>query len=92
MTRKTAQDSAMTNGNSNERRSEERPIAVEESLAILRQRVRERIGPVVTHLPATDVALLVEDIVRLKFKYEGPAALRATPPFSHDATSDARPE
>lgn len=70
--------SGMNNSNSHERRSEERPMAPEEILAILRQRVRERIRPVVSHLPSTDVDRLVEDIVRFKFKYEGAAALRST--------------
>jgi hypothetical protein len=59
-----------------------------EVLAILRQRIRERIGGVVGHLPPSEIDALVDDIARIKFKYEGFGALRHTPARSHDGQLD----
>ena len=56
------------------------PVTREQILAALRESIGERIRPVVRHLPDDDVARLIDRMARLKFKWEGVAALRSTPP------------
>jgi len=63
---------------SNGRQSE--PVTREQVLALLRESIGERIRPVVRHLPEPSVADLIDQMARLRFKWEGVAALRATPP------------
>lgn len=74
----------MTNSTPTNGRGNERPMEASEVLAILRQRIRERIGCVVGHLPPAEIDALVDDIARIKFKYEGFGALRHTPARSQD--------
>jgi len=69
----------------------EAPADTQEIFAILRERIRKRIGPVVTHLPPPEVDALVERIARIKFKYDGKSALRATPSAGGDAIQAVSP-
>lgn len=48
-------------------------------LALLRADISARIRPLVAHLPEVEVATLIENIARIKYKYDGSAALRHTP-------------
>jgi len=56
------------------------PVTREQVLALLRESIGERIRPVVRHLPDDEVAELIDQMARLRFKWEGVAALRSTPP------------
>jgi len=64
-------------GRDTDRRNQ--PLDAKAALELLRTQVSARVRPFVTHLPEADVARLIEQIVQVKFKYEGFASLRRTP-------------
>ena len=64
------------------------PLDAAAVLEALRERVGARVRPFVTHLPDAEVAALIENIVRIKFKYDGIASLRNTPAAIAPAVRD----
>jgi hypothetical protein len=57
-------------------------------LEVLRARIRNRIGPLIAHLPAAEIEAVIDDIARIKFKYEGQRALLTTPAHSRIARAE----
>jgi len=68
------------------RRRNDRPVSTEfdtereRVLAELRDQIRSRLGPVIGHLPQAEIDHLIDRIARFKYRHEGKAALRSTPP------------
>ena len=61
-------------------RDEAAQMTRQEVVALIRQNIEGRIRPVVSHLPEPEIAALLDRMAQLKFKWEGNAAIRATPP------------